>query len=118
MELRIGSGVAWVSQRSDAKAGYLEFTGAGLASLERALEQKEKQMAILGAKLLEGQRPGVIAAETARINNQGEISTLARIASSIEQALTIALNFWVSMKGSSDIPIVDRILRYATPGPS
>lgn len=106
-ELRIGSGVAWVATEPNARAGYLEFSGSGLGSLERALEHKEKQMAILGAKLLEGQRPGVLAAETARINQAGESSTLSAISSNIEIGLTKALRLWVNMQAGTDVPFVE-----------
>ncbi len=106
-ELRIGSGVAWVTENPDARAGYLEFTGAGLASLERALEQKERQMATLGAKLMEGQRPGVLAAETARINASGESSVLASLSQSIEAAITDLLRMWVQMQASEEVPFVE-----------
>jgi len=40
---------------ADAKVGYLEFSGQGLGALEKALDHKEKLMAILGSRLLEGQ---------------------------------------------------------------
>lgn len=106
-ELRIGSGVAWVTEKENARAGYLEFHGNGLSSLEKALEHKEKQMAVLGAKLLEGQRPGVIAAETARINQAGEASTLAQVANAIESGLTQALSWWLKMQGRDDAARVE-----------
>lgn len=106
-ELRIGSGTAWVSKHENARAGYLEFHGQGLSSLEKALEHKEKQMAVLGAKLLEGQRPGVVAAETARINQAGESSTLAQVSEAIEAGLTQALQWWTFMQASDDVPTVE-----------
>lgn len=86
--LRIGSGNAWIMDDPQASAGYLEFSGTGLRSLEVALVQKEQQMAMLGAQVLEGTRPGVVAAETARINQAGESSSLATIASGIESSMT------------------------------
>lgn len=52
--LRIGSSAAWVSEVPGASAGFLEFTGAGLAHLERAMEKVERRMALLGARMLEG----------------------------------------------------------------
>jgi hypothetical protein len=52
--LRIGSSTAWVSEVQGASAGYLEFSGRGLAHLERAIEKVEQRMALLGARMLEG----------------------------------------------------------------
>ena len=70
-----GQGTAWVIPNEQAKVGFLEFSGQGLGSLERALEQKKKMMAVLGARLLEGPK-GVEAAETARIRQNTETSIL------------------------------------------
>jgi hypothetical protein len=52
--LRIGSSTAWVSEVQGASAGYLEFSGRGLAHLERAIEKVERRMVLLGARMLEG----------------------------------------------------------------
>jgi hypothetical protein len=52
--LRIGSSTAWVSEVPGASAGFLEFSGRGLAHLERAIEKVEGRMALLGAHMLGG----------------------------------------------------------------
>jgi len=54
--LRVGSSAAWVSDIPGAAAGFLEFTGAGLAYIERAMERVEKRLALLGAQMLERHR--------------------------------------------------------------
>ncbi len=41
-----------------ASAGFLEFSGAGLAHLERAIERAEKRMSLLRARLLEHHEAG------------------------------------------------------------
>jgi hypothetical protein len=92
-ELRIGSGTAWISKDASAKAGFLEFTGQGLKALEVALEQKEKQMAVLGARLLEQQKKEAETAETLKLRQAGESSVLASIATTVGEALTMALRF-------------------------
>src|SRR5204863_537218 len=51
--LRIGSRAAWVSDVADAKAGFLEFSGAGLAHIEVAMEKIERRMALYEARMLE-----------------------------------------------------------------
>jgi hypothetical protein len=104
-ELRIGSGVAWVSQDSNAKAGYLEFSGAGLGSLERALEQKEKLMATLGARLLEPQRAAAESAAALRLRQSGESSVIQALAVHVSTAITKLLRWgadWVGIP-SADI---------------
>ena len=87
-ELKIGAGVAWVSENADAKAGFLEFTGQGLGSLEKALEGKEAMMAILGARILEAQKAAVEATDTHKIRNSGEQSILSKIAHTIDAGMT------------------------------
>src|SRR5439155_3223123 len=50
--LRIGSSTAWVSETPGASAGFLEFTGQGLTTFERAMDRDERLMAVLGSRLL------------------------------------------------------------------
>lgn len=92
-ELRIGSGTAWISKDPQAKAEFLEFTGQGLKALETAVEQKEKRMAVLGARLLEQQKKEAETAESLKLRQAGESSVLASIATTVGEALTQALRF-------------------------
>ena len=84
----IGSTVAWTFPDKDAKAQYLEFSGQGLDSLVKNLESKEKQMAVLGAKIIEQQKSGVEAENTIRLRASGENSALANIAGLVSKQLT------------------------------
>ena len=51
-KLKIGSTAVWAINSPDAKVGFLEFSGAGLSTLENRIAVKEKRMSILGARLL------------------------------------------------------------------
>ena len=75
----------------DSKATFIEFTGQGLGSLERAAEEKEKKMAALGGRLLETQKAAAEAAETIRMRTAGEQSILADLADVASQNLSKAL---------------------------
>jgi hypothetical protein len=97
-EYRIGSAVLW-HLGSQGKAGYLEFTGAGLKFLESALQNKEQLMAILGARLLEDTKPVSEAVEAVRMRRTGEQSILASITFTSSEALTRALKFWTEWQG-------------------
>lgn len=103
--LRIGSSTAWEIPAPEAKVGMLEFTGAGLASLKEALEQKEHQMAVLGAKLLEAPRKMAETAETARIRATGESSGLTGLAHALSITLTQVLRWaaWWTAAGDTDM---------------
>ena len=92
--LRIGSSTAWVSETQGATAGYLEFTGQGLTSFERAMDRDEKLMAVLGSRLLQDQKKVGETAEAIRLRQSGEESILSSIATSVSESLTQVLH-WV-----------------------
>ncbi len=98
---RIGSSYAWVTDNPNAKAGFLEFTGAGLLHLSNALEEKQALMAVLGARLLEEQKKAVEAAATVRLRQSGEASVLASIANTLSTAFTKALKRVAEYRGLS-----------------
>ncbi len=75
----LGASAAWTSTNAQAKAGFIEFTGQGLGALEKAAEEKEKQMAALGARLIEPPKKDAEAYETVQLRATSEASTLARI---------------------------------------
>lgn len=97
-ELRIGANIAWVADDPQAKAGILEFTGQGLGALENAAEQKEKRMAVLGARMLESQPRGVEAADTVRLRQAGEAATVQGIINATEAGLQDLLS-WMTWWG-------------------
>jgi hypothetical protein len=100
-ELRIGSQTAWITDRTDAKAGILEFTGQRLGALEKALSQKEAMMAALGARLLEDPKRAAEAAEAIRLRLGGEQVALTTIANTASLALTIVLQWFADWAGAS-----------------
>lgn len=91
--LAIGSGAAWVIPQEQAKVGMLEFTGQGLGALERALESKERMMAVVGARLLEQQPRQAETAEAVRLRQAGEQSVLSTIVGAVSASLTLALQW-------------------------
>lgn len=102
-QLVIGSSAAWVITGVDAsqvKIGMLEFTGQGLAALETAMEEKQKQMAILGARLLEEQKKAAEAFETHELRSAGEQSVLAQLANGASEGLNEALAFMTAWDAS------------------
>lgn len=99
--LYIGSAAAWVFPDPNAKADFLEFSGQGLNALEKNLERKESQMAILGARMLEVQKKAAEAAETAGIHRAGESSVLASAAQTISLGITKALEVFCQWAGAN-----------------
>jgi len=102
-EFRIGSAAAWIFPAPDVTVGYLEFSGAGLGTLERALESKENMMAVLGARLLETQKRAVEAADTLRIRGAGDSYTLGSISTAVAEGLSKALTYASRWEGGEAV---------------
>jgi hypothetical protein len=101
-EFRIGSDVAWVADAADAKAGFLEFTGQGLTTFERAMDRDEQLMAVLGTRMLEStKRVGETAAAIA-LRQSGENSILNTVSLSVSASLTQVLR-WVYWWNSTEL---------------
>lgn len=94
-KLYIGSTMAWVSDDPQAKAGFLEFTGQGLASLRETMQDKIEQMATLGSRMLEPPRKAVESSDTHKTRLSSEQSVVASIIDMIEEGLKITLG-WVA----------------------
>ena len=101
--LEVGGGTAWMIENDKAKVGMLEYTGQGLESLENAEDKKEKQMAVLGARLLEEQQKDSEAAETVRLRQSGEQSVLAGMVETVSEMLTTALSFAIWWMGANGV---------------
>ncbi len=93
-QFKIGPTTAWMSESPSARAGFCEFEGKGLETFERALERDERLMALLGSRLLEGQKRVAETAEALAIRQAGEESILAHLATSVSESLADVLR-WV-----------------------
>lgn len=98
---RIGSQVAWVSEHSDANAGFLEFTGQGLGSLENALKEKQEMMAVLGARMLEDPKKAVESDATLTTRFRGENNILSSISKTVSTALSTSFSWLMEWRGLS-----------------
>ena len=96
----IGSTTVWVTENSQASAGYLEFSGNGLAAIRETMRDKKKEMAALAAKILEESPTagGNEAAETLKLRHSGENSILARISKSLSNGLSQTLKYLAMFK--------------------
>lgn len=116
--LHIGSATAWVSTDPNASCGFLEFQGTGMAALVTDLDKKEKQMASLGANLIERKRSGIEAAETARIRQTTETVSLSTIvdciANGLEKAFIICSMMLNESTDNIDAKINKDFIEYRT----
>jgi len=104
-EYKIGPSQIWLLP-AGGTAGYLEFTGQGLKALELGMKEKIEMMAALGSQLLQSKKSGVEAADTVRLRQNAEASTLINSVKKVEQAITQALmrmNEWLG--GAGDISV-------------
>ncbi len=90
-KLVLGSQRAIYLPNAEASIGMTECSGHGVNPNHDKAEDVKKEMAVLGARLLESQRNGVEAAETVYLRQSGEASTLVNIVLSVSSALRRAL---------------------------
>jgi hypothetical protein len=101
-KLYIGSSSAWTFKSKDAKAEFLEFKGEGLKTLVDLIDDKELQMSVLGARMLEPQKRGVEAAETVAVHRKGEESMLSSAAQAISLGVERALEWFAYWAGAGE----------------
>jgi len=92
-DVHIGSTKAWVTDNDSAKAGYLEFTGAGLNHLQSGMEQKERLMAVVGVRFLETGYGGPEKPETLRLRQQGDRANLVSMMDVVEDGINTLLGY-------------------------
>jgi hypothetical protein len=102
--LRIGSSTAWTTETIGATAGFLEFTGQGLSTFERAMDRDERLMAVLGSRLLEEQKRVGETADAIELRQSGENSVLSSIASSVSESLTQVLRWAFWWNSTEELP--------------
>lgn len=102
--MKIGPSVVW-DLELQGSAGMLEFTGSGLASLVTAMDEKKKQMATLGARLLENAPQGTETATAVRMRHSGEHASIRTMAGSIELGFTLILQTVAWWVGVEDKPV-------------
>lgn len=96
--LRVGSSLVWTSNNEKAKAGYLEFHGEGLKSLETGIVETEEQLAAMGARMLEKQK-GDEAYQTVLMRQSGQMAALIGTSTACSDSLTLVLQWaewWLS----------------------
>ena len=91
-KLYIGSNQFIVLPDKNANAKYLEFTGQGLASLEKALTEKQSMMASLSARLLDNSSKGSEATDAVKLRYLSETASLTTLVKTINVVLNMLYN--------------------------
>jgi hypothetical protein len=97
-DLPIGPTNVW-KLGADGACGVLELEGKALEELRLALKEKEEQMAVLGARLIERAQAKAETAESVKSRNAAAFSSLRTMAGSVSAGLTVALRWLVWWAG-------------------
>jgi hypothetical protein len=104
-EIVLGSQGGILLPEADAKVYMLEFQGDGLNAARQALEDDKREMATLGARLLE-ERPDVQETATAvRLRQTGDESILRTLTQVLSEGITHLLrmqSWWLGLSGTLD----------------
>jgi hypothetical protein len=95
--LRIGSGTAWILDK-DGQAGMLEFTGKGLEAIRKDLQDMQRVMATLGARLLEEAPRYAETATAVSMRHSGDYATLRTLGQIVEQQISWVMkvhHWWI-----------------------
>lgn len=96
--MTLGSSRAWTLANPEAKVGFLELEG-DLIPLRTAMQDKQEQMALIGARMLIPQKAAVESAETHKLRQTSETASLTNIALVGSASLTDVLKWiywWMS----------------------
>lgn len=97
----IGSTAAVVSSHPEAKGEFIEFKGQGLGGIEKALDRLERQMALLGARMIADETRQAETLGATQIKRAGENSVLAKIVQGVSKSLEWALGIFCEWAGAS-----------------
>lgn len=101
--LTIGSAKAW-ELAENGRAGMLEVAGPGFGAIRTDLQDMQKMMATLGARLLEEQPTSSETMGAVGMRHAGEHATLRTVAGAVEQAMSWALQVHSWWMGVADKP--------------
>jgi hypothetical protein len=104
---RFGGGNVWLLP-TGCKASILEFQGAALEPLEKAILSVENHIADLGARLLQNAATGPETAEAARIRQHSQTSVVGSIARTVSDGIKLALEIavdWSAADGSVEVEL-------------
>lgn len=112
----IGGDVVWTIKNEAAKVGKVSITEEDLNALPPAMDRKEKQMVVLGARLLESETPAESGVAKQR-DDQRDSSQLTGIVTTLSAGVTEAVKFAVDWSGAdySEVQIAYNSDFFSTP---
>lgn len=99
----IGPGTVWECPEGANPPGIIEFKGEGLKTLERALQEKEQQIAAIGGRMMPGASRSISESnQQATMREANEQSLLLNVVSALEDGMTMLLRYWLMFV---DVPL-------------
>lgn len=102
--LTLGSQTAWSTDNINAECGYLELSGTGLKTLSDGMEEKEQQMAALGARALEPKDGNVEAFATVALRSRAETASLVTVIEQSNRTISQVLQWCAWILGTKALP--------------
>lgn len=99
--IQMGASAALVSPEPNAKLEIVQADASKFSGLKVGMDDKRRDAAALGARMLMETPRAAIAAETARIERAGETSVVGAMANAVSQCLTNALRLLAQWAGVS-----------------
>ena len=97
-EYHIGPGTVWVVP-SGEEPGILEFKGEGLKTLERALNEKEQQIAAIGGRMMPGASKSTSESnQQSAMREANEQSLLLNVITALEEGMTQVVRYWLMFR--------------------
>lgn len=96
ISLNVAPGAAWIFPEPDTKASYLEFSGAGAATITDELKNIKDELSTIGHSILAPEKPAPEAAETQMLRRAAENATLAGFTRAVSRKLEKALRLFAS----------------------
>ena len=101
-EYHIGPGTVW-EVPSGETPGILEFKGEGLKTLERALNEKEQQIAAIGGRLMPGMSKSTSESDNqSHMREANEQALLLNVVLSLEDGMSLLVRYWLMFR---DMPL-------------
>lgn len=98
----IGPTCLWAISNEGAKVGMLEFSGAGVQELAAEMEADKREMADMGARILESRARTAEAAATVEMKMGSDSAGLASICESVSAGITTLLRTTSAWLGRPD----------------
>jgi hypothetical protein len=100
--LPLGPSHVWELEPAGS-AGMIEYSGQGVKDIREEMSEKKRQMAALGARVLEDASASPETATAIRLRHGAEQATVRTVAESLEQALTLVaqwLGWWQGLEAT------------------